>query len=268
MRHRADVSTLLVLVVAGVALVTPYAAELSAAQGAAFFCLNVFFGLVVHVINHNVSHCPLFESDRANQLSSYGLTSLLGIPAAAISASHIYNHHVHNNDENDWLRSTVLQETQGPLRLVKYVVHVFSLPRLSQRPGAEAIPFQLKRQIRFETFFVLGVLLAAFMLAPQVTLIYFVATRLCAMSCLFVLNLVQHDGLERETGVNRCHNYTGRVVNFVLFKNGYHSAHHLRPGAHWSELDQLHNSMVAPLAKPSLQHKSLLGFVWGSYLRP
>ena len=268
MRNQADVSTLLVLVVAGVALVAPYVSELSAAQGVAFFCLNVFFGLVVHVINHNVSHCPLFESERANRAASFVLTSLLGIPAAAISASHIYNHHVHNNDESDWLRSTVLQETQGPLRLVKYVVHVFSLPRLSQRAGAEAIPAQLTRQIRFENIFVVGLLLLAFIVAPDVTLIYFVATRLCAMSCLFVLNLVQHDGLEHETGVNRCHNYPSRLLNFFLFKNGYHSAHHLRPGAHWSELEQLHASLVAPVAKQSLQHKSLLGFVWGSYLRP
>lgn len=268
MRYQADLSTLLVLVVAGVALAIPYVTELSVAQGVAVYCLNVFFGLVVHVINHNVSHCPLFENERANRAASYVLTTLLGIPAAAISASHIYNHHVHNNDESDWLRSTVLRETRGPLRLVKYVVHVFSLPRLGQRTGAEAIPAQLMRQISFENIFVLGVLLVAFIVAPQVTLIYFVASRLCAMSCLFVLNLVQHDGLEHEVGVNRCHNYTSKMLNFVLFKNGYHSAHHLRPGAHWSELDQLHASLVAPTAKPSLQHRSLLGFVWGSYLRP
>lgn len=268
MRYQADYSTLFVLAMAGVALATPYFVELNGAQGLVLFCLNVFFALLSHVINHNVSHCPLFENERTNRVVSCYLTSLLGIPATAISASHIYNHHVHNNSESDWLRSTVLEKTQGPLRLVKYVVHVFSLPRLSQRAGADAIPQRLKQQIRFENIFVVAMLVTAFFISSRITFIYFVTARLCAMSCLFILNLVQHDGLELETGVNRCHNYTGRVLNFFLFKNGYHSAHHLRPGAHWSELEQLHVSLVAPSAKPSLQHTSLLRFVWGSYLRP
>lgn len=268
LRHSADRGTLLVLTAAGAVLLVPYVWELPLPWALAVFSLNVVFGLVAHVINHNVSHCPMFEDERANRLASFGISALLGIPATAISASHIYNHHVHNNNEHDWLRSTVLAEARGPLRLLKYVWHVFSLPRLAARPGAEGIPAALRGQIQRENLFVVVVLAGALSASWQVTLTYFVLARLCALSCLFVLNLVQHDGLEHEDGVNRCHNYTNKYLNLVLFKNGYHSAHHLRPGAHWSELDALHDAKVKPVARPSLQHSSLVGFLWTNYLRP
>jgi len=268
LRYQADRSTLLTLGVAGCVLAVPLVWDLDTRWSIVLFGLNVFFGLIAHVINHNISHCSLFENEKANRLTSIGVSGLIGVPASAISASHIYNHHVHNNSDSDWLRSTVLAESQGPRRLLKYVWHVFALPRLYQRRGADAIPANLKLQIQQEKIFIGLALLLAVAFAPGVTLFYYISTRLCALSCLFVLNLIQHDGLENEEGVNRCHNYTSKLLNFVLFKNGYHSAHHLRPGAHWSELDALHYEKVSPLANSNLQHKSIVSFVWGNYLRP
>lgn len=236
--------------------------------GWVLFFANSAAALMCHVINHNASHVPLFEQDGHNRVAFAWLSWLLGIPAAPIAASHIHNHHVHNNDEHDWMRSSVLGDSQGLWRLAKYVLHVFSLPPLKERAGHQHIPSALYARIIPETTIVALALLVALWWAPAATLWFYVLARLCAMSVLFLINLVQHDGLEAESGVNRCRNFTGKLINSVLFHNGFHSAHHLRPGLHWSELPHFHQEKVEPGLKPELSCASLSGFIVARYLVP
>ncbi len=268
LRHRADLQSLLVL--CGASGVLTYSLSWDGGWGSALalFGANAFLGLAAHVINHNASHCPVFEREGHNRWLFHWLSVLMGIPAAPIAASHLHNHHVHNNDESDWMRSTVLGSSQGPLRLVKYLVHVFRLPRLADRPGHRAVPAALYGRIAPETTTVLVALVGMALWAPLATLLFYVLTRLTAMCVLFIINLIQHDGLEAESGVNRCRNFTGWLVNALLFHNGYHSAHHLRPGLHWSALPAYHRERVVPTLRDDLAQASVTRFIVFRYLAP
>ena len=44
---------------------------------------------------------------------------------------------------------------------------------------------------------------------------------------------------------NHSRNHIGRVLNWCLFNNGFHTAHHMRPGLHWSELPDFHREIAA-----------------------
>ncbi len=268
LRYQADDKTLLALLVASSVLLMSLRWDGSLEWGLIFFAANVLAGLMSHVINHNASHCAVFEKECHNRWLFQWLSVLMGIPAAPIAASHIHNHHVHNNDENDWMRSSVLGDSVGICRLAKYIIHVFSLPRLKTRTGHEGIPLSLYARMNTEVLSVAAVVVIMLMLSPWATLYFYVLARLCAMCALFLINLVQHDGLEGESGVNRCRNFTGRWVNFFLFHNGLHSAHHLRPGLHWSELPAYHAVKVAPQLKTDLTHRSVTAFIISRYLLP
>ena len=230
------------------------------------FILNVFLGLLVHVINHNASHHPIFKRESHNDWAFFYLSWLMGIPAAPIAASHIHNHHVHNNNESDWMRSTVLGSTRGANRLAKYLLHVFTLPKLSMHSGNGNIPRSLWVRMRTETKIVAFVLCLMFALNPLATILFYVLSRLTSMSLLFLINLVQHDGLENDLGVNRCRNFVSPLGNFLMFNNGFHSAHHLRPGAHWSEYPAIHQSLVASELRDELMQRSLFAYIFRQYL--
>lgn len=266
LRHTSDSRTLWTLGLAGATLIFSLAWSGSWYVGGLLFAINVFLGLMSHVINHNVSHHPLFVNERHNRGVFLYLSWLMGIPAAPIAASHIHNHHVHNNDESDWMRSTVLGRAKGAKRLAKYLRHVFTLPRLSQRDGHEQIPATLWQRMRVENVVVLATLLLMLTLSPVSTLIFYVLARLTSMSLLFLINLVQHDGLEHAEGVNRCRNFISPLSNFLMFNNGYHSAHHLRPGAYWSEYPAIHQAQVTQKLRAELTQRSLAYYILTHYL--
>ncbi|MBY0517830.1 MAG: fatty acid desaturase [Bacteriovoracaceae bacterium] len=268
LRNKADRSTLYASGLAGALLIISMFAKLTLWEQVILVLLNIAFTLMGHVMNHNASHLPVFVSKKLNHYFFLYLSTLMGIPSAPIAASHIYNHHAHNNDHNDWMRSTVLKDQWGILRILNYIKHVFSLPKLSKREGGADIPKSLFLRSQIESRLILGLVVVLLAISPARFAIFYVLTRLIALCLLFVINLVQHDGLENNNGVNRCRNFISPIVNFFLFNNGYHSAHHLQPSAHWSELAVIHRKMVIPRIKPELNELSLFGFIFKNYVIP
>jgi fatty acid desaturase len=55
---------------------------------------------------------------------------------------------------------------------------------------------------------------------------------------------------------NHSRSFESKTLNFLLFNNGLHAAHHERPGEHWSRLPEVH-ARIAPRIHPSLLQKSL-----------
>ena len=62
---------------------------------------------------------------------------------------------------------------------------------------------------------------------------------------------------------NNSRNVTSFWFNWIYINIGFHSAHHLRPGVHWSLLPDLHNrEEIAPHLDPRLDEKSMFSFYW------
>ena len=63
-------------------------------------------------------------------------------------------------------------------------------------------------------------------------------------------------------------NVTGRLINWLVLNNGFHTAHHLRPALHWSLLPELHRTRVAPGIRPGLSDRSLMVAIWRQFVAP
>src|SRR5207248_11772882 len=84
---------------------------------------------------------------------------------------------------------------------------------------------------------------------------------------ILAINHVQHDGCDPDSTYNHSRNFVGRWLNWWVFNNGYHTAHHLRPGLHWSQLPALH-AEIRDCIDPTLERRSLLLAAVEFYLWP
>ncbi|HEY5928533.1 MAG TPA: fatty acid desaturase, partial [Kofleriaceae bacterium] len=80
------------------------------------------------------------------------------------------------------------------------------------------------------------------------------------------VNLLQHDECDPTSEIDHSRDFMSPVLNWFFFGGGYHTAHHLRPGAHWSELPALHARVVAPHKRAELTEYSMVGFLARHYL--
>jgi len=104
-----------------------------------------------------------------------------------------------------------------------------------------------------------------FVLDWRKTLLFFVIPQQVALFAIQCVNFLQHIETDADSEWNHSRNFVGPVLNGLLFNNGYHTVHHLKPGVHWSELPQLH----APYAErihPSLLERSWLRYFGRTYL--
>ena len=90
------------------------------------------------------------------------------------------------------------------------------------------------------TGLVLGVLLAINWVN---TLILFVLPMVGLLFMVVYVTYDDHAGLEPQDPYQASYNITDRWYNFFTCNLGYHTAHHLRCGLHWSQLPALHEEI-------------------------
>lgn len=230
------------------------------------FPVLVFLLLMANIINHNAMHVPLFHSARLNLMLVMWISFLQGHSAARIFVSHQYNHHRHYRSERDWMHSSLAGEGWGFLRMLRYVWRCLWLPNFENRtPALKHIPAKLTAQIHFDRIVMLLALVFWSFYVGLGWAILLLAAQMTAVSCLMILNLLQHDrcDLSSEAGASR--DFYGKVLNFFFFNAGYHTAHHHNINIHWSELPSYHKKLSI---NPVYQEESLWPFLWKNYLSP
>ena len=81
-------------------------------------------------------------------------------------------------------------------------------------------------------------------------------------------NYFQHDGCDQEHPCNHSRNFKGKLLNYLLFNNGYHGAHHMKPNLHWSLVPAYHREHLEPNIHPSLNRESLLAYLIEAHIYP
>ncbi len=104
-----------------------------------------------------------------------------------------------------------------------------------------------------------GTMAVLFALDWRKALLFFVIPQQVALFAIQCVNYQQHVETDADSEWNHSRNFVGPVLNGILFNNGYHTVHHLKPGVHWSELPQLHAQYAARI------HPSLLERSWPRY---
>jgi len=220
------------------------------------------------VVIHNHMHRGVFHNKTANlwwrRVLSFGNL----YPASANIPSHnLVHHHFEDDGQPDWADSNIVKFEWNLLNLVHFpnvagprtFNGTMSWARTTRKSG-------FGRQYQSEMAFAFGLTTAALLYDFWTALFFLVVPQLYGARCILRINLIQHDTADTGSEWNHSRNFVGRFFNWVMCNNGYHTAHHLRAGVHWSELHLAHAKEVQPQIEPRLNEPSMVAYLTRTYL--
>ncbi|MCU0347844.1 MAG: fatty acid desaturase, partial [Saprospiraceae bacterium] len=242
--------------------------ELSTPVFVLVYALQLLMAVVVSVMVHNHQHLGMWTNKWLNVITDNWLTAFYGFPVFAWIPTHNTNHHVHVNKEPDYTRTYQRTEKNNLLTLLSYP----SLSGMKQQGPVFSYLRQVWGQHRRKAWFhiiqfitLFSVIIIALVLDWQKAIFYVIIPQQVSTFSVLIFNYVQHIHADEESDYNHSRNFTGTLLNFILINNGYHTAHHLSPGIHWSKLKEKHEE-IAPLIDPRLNEKSFLWFLLRTYI--
>ncbi|MHB8875673.1 MAG: fatty acid desaturase family protein [Myxococcaceae bacterium] len=242
-----------------------------AAWNPALYAVYLFLFVAVAVISHNHNHVSMWRSRTLNLFTNYLISVHYGHPAIAWVPTHNQNHHKYNNREGDTGRSPAFFKKNHLLALLVYP----TLTGLRQQQDIKRFFKELWARDRrgfwaavseYVVFF--GFLAVVLALDWRKAVVFYVLPQQFALFAIQVFNYVQHVEADAESDWNHSRNFVSPVLNALLFNNGYHTVHHLKPGVHWSQTPAL-DAEHAQKIHPALRVRSWWGYmVWTFLVRP
>ena len=202
------------------------------------FGLSIVPKASICAFNHHHQHLATFKPEWANRLleAMYGLQ--VGVTSHAWVLHHSVGHHQNyldqTKDESRWARDD--GSKMGELEY-SFWTTVTAYPR-AWEVSARFPKFR-------RTFLWMGILhvvLTAGLVyyRPVPGLIMFVLAPLFFLFGTAWATYAHHAGRSTATHFVASNNMLTPMYNFVTGNLGYHTAHHYRPGVHWSKLKELH----------------------------
>jgi fatty acid desaturase len=238
--------------------------------------LTLYLGFCAGVFSHNHNHSPTFKSRSLNAFYSAWLSVFYGFPTFAWIPTHNLNHHKYVNKAGDatitWRYS---KKNTWLVASTYYFVSAYWQSDVIKEyiAKAKAGNRPLYRQIIGQYATLVGVQSGLLALAIVVAttwhhlpwwrgiIIWFFGFGVSAMfanwSMIFI-NYIQHVH-------NHSRNFVGKLGNWMVFNNGYHTAHHESAGLHWSKLPELH-AKIEQFIDPQLKEASIVTYCLRSYL--
>lgn len=239
--------------------------------------LSFYFAVAAGVIAHNHLHSPTFKSKRLNEWFGNWISIFYGYPTFAWIPTHNLNHHKFVNKPGD---ATITWRYTNRHNYWVAATYFFVSSWFQKGPIDEFIarakernPAQYRRIIG-QYFIVFGGHAAMLALAMwlhgsviglKVWGLTMGAPAVVSLWTIMTFNYDQHVHTDPWSKLNHSRNFTGKLLNFLLFNNGYHTAHHEVAGLHWSKLPELH-ARLAPEIHPDLNQKSLWLYWFKNYV--
>jgi len=232
------------------------------------YAATIFLFFTTAVISHNHNHLGIWRSKTLNLLTSYVIAFFYGHPAVAWVPTHNQVHHKLNNGPGDSSRSPKWFEGNHLAALLVYPI----LTNFAQTRDIRAFFRDLWKRDRgafwsaaseYMVFF--GIMAALLVIDWRKTLLFIVIPQQGAIFFIQCVNYLQHVEADAASEWNHSRNFVSPILNALLFNNGYHTVHHLKPGVHWSQLPQLHAEHAQKI-DPSLLQRSWLRYLGSTYL--
>lgn len=230
-----------------------------------------FSAFIQLISGHNAMHAPLFFSRRAQRCWQVVLSLTFSYPVSAFVPVHNLSHHKHLQTPKDVLRTTEVRHRSNLLNLLHHVVastihiHVLNATYVRAMARRRSVWFA---QVRVELIAVLVVGAVILALSPRAFLLFVLAPSFVGQSMIIGLGYLQHDGCDADTKLHHSRNFLSPIFNWLIFNNGYHSIHHMQPGLHWSLAVAAHREHVAPHIHPALDQRSIVAYMWRTYVWP
>lgn len=201
----------------------------------------------VCAFNHHHQHVSTFHYAWANRLLEFMYALQTGVSSQAWVLHHSLGHHLNyldqKKDESRWARDDGSRMGEWEY---SWVTTITAYPR------AWAVSAKHPRQRQI--FVVMGILTALLMAAlvayrPFNGLVQFVLVPVGMLFGTALATYNHHSNRDTADHFVACNNIIQRFYNVFTGNLGYHTAHHYRPGMHWSKLPELHAEIEAKIPK-------------------
>lgn len=229
-------------------------------------CVTSFQGAVS---THNAVHAPIFKSRPMNKLWQVVLTLTYGHPVSSYVPGHNLSHHKHTQTTRDVMRTTKARFRYNGFNLLFFML--MCVPGIMRADSAYGKVMRKRhprwfRQLVIEGVILMAIQIALFVVDWRKAIVLWLIPHLYAQWGIVTMNILQHDGCDQDSAYDHSRNFVGKVVNWFTFNNGYHTIHHMTPGLHWSLLPEAHAEKVAPHIHPNLDQKSLVAYIWRTFV--
>lgn len=188
--------------------------------------------------NHYQHHQPVFTRRWLNRAYEVVLFLQTGMPPYLITLHHNLGHHRHYlepaKDTLGWRRPDGAPRSLAASLVRNAAGHLTWTVAIGRRYP------ELYRRLKAMSAIACLPLVALLWLDPARAALVFVLPMALALVNVARLGYEQHAGLELDDHLTASRNIESRLYNLLTFNSGYHTAHHLKPGVHWSKLPELH----------------------------
>ena len=191
--------------------------------------------------NHNHQHCRFFIYDWVNRIFELMLGLQTGVTGECWMLHHTRGHHLNyldqTRDESAWKDDS--GRTMGALEYT-LVVGTQAYPKALK--VGERYPHLRKKLV--ENLVITGMILTMLCWINWVNaLIVFIVPMVLLVYITAGVTYRHHAGLDEEDPYKATYNITDRWYNFCTCNLGYHTAHHVQCGRHWSEIPEFHEKI-------------------------
>jgi fatty acid desaturase len=244
LRYTADRYTVVhVLVVGAIQLaVWHFASPLVAALAVLPLFVLTLMSAPMH---HNHQHVNVFHSRVLNRLIEVPLALQTGIGPYGWVLHHNLGHHLNYLsqgpvapvDESKWKRKSgaIMGRIEYTVRLM--LTHERDIYRVGQKRKSIYRNYVAMKAVLY------AVLAVLFVLNPINALILYAVLPLATLLHTCWVTFEHHAGLDTVDHHAASRNRSNKLYNLLSQNLGYHTAHHMRPGLHWSELPAFHSSI-------------------------
>ena len=273
LRYKADVRTLINVALYFAVAIAPWFLwnTMNNWQIACWVVVNCLFSFICAAIVHNTIHAPIFKKRWLNKVFQVVLSFTYGHSTSAYVPGHNFSHHKYVQTPKDSIRTSKARFRLNILNqlfffflmsgdIIKGEIR-FAKKMYNERP-------QWFRQYAFEMVLVIGANVVLAVINWKCFLLFVLLPHQYAAWGIVGTNYFQHDGCDEEHPYNHSRNFTGKSLNWFLFNNGYHGAHHMKPNLHWSLYPEYHATNLRPFIHSSLDRKSLIAYLIATHIYP
>lgn len=204
---------------------------------------------------HNFIHNPYFKSDSLNRTFSVLVSLCIGVPQLLNHWYHI-SHHVGDNDRigpdgdtKDWSSIYRYGNNDEPEGIVKYslVSHFRSeigRPLSFVRRGGWANIVQ----VGCETAAIATMWILFALYDYRFFFCFYLPTHYVGWVITYAEGYLEHYGCTPGNNYANSVSSYSRLYNLLTLNNGYHQEHHWDPKAHWTKMQQVHETIKTKLA--------------------
>ncbi len=255
-RRRQDLAAVAVVALVFVAQLTVFFVIDNLWLAALCVFALLFAQISCGAICHNHHHANIFRWRPLNRLLEIVLFLQTGTSPFSWTLHHNIGHHHHylhpQQDPSSWRHRDGRPMTRWYYDLVNAAMIYPEIWRIG--PSRPRLFARFKRMLVISNL----VLLCFLLIDPVMALIVFIAPMPIMLVLLLDNTWLQHSGLDTRHHLTASRNVENRLYNLTSWNLGYHAAHHLRPGVHWSALPALH-ATIRPQIPPHLITTSVFG---------